>query len=155
MRLTPILLAPLVLAACERGGDVNPPTEPARPIEGPGAVALPPERPPGSEQLLPGAGPVSFVGRWAAEAEWCANPRGDRAPITITATHWEGYENRCDITRIDQVSGAYVAHLSCEAEGTRSNERVRLAATDQTLDVTWLDRSDRAVRLLRCTTLAN
>lgn len=154
MRWLLTMIAPLALAACERAA-VNPPTEPARPVEGPRAAAPPPERPPDAESPAPGAGPTSFVGRWAAEAEWCANPRGDRTPITITSSRFEGYENRCDITRIEQTTGAYVAHLSCQSEGLHRTERVRLAATDQTLDVTWLDRSDRPVRLLRCTTLAD
>ena len=28
--------------------------------------------------LMPGAGPESFVGKWAARVEWCAAPQGDR-----------------------------------------------------------------------------
>ena len=149
----PIVVACLsTLAACDRGPRVNPPTEPAAPISGLEAVQ-PIERPPGAEAMLPGAGPVSFVGRWAAEADWCFNPRGDRVPIEITTTELRGYENRCEIQRITEISTGYEAALKCEAEGEARYERVRMAATQQTLVLTWLDRNDQAVRLIRCSTL--
>ncbi|WP_292033503.1 MULTISPECIES: hypothetical protein [unclassified Brevundimonas] len=143
-----------LLAACDRNGGVNPPTEPARPIEGPAAAAAPAERPPGAESMLPGAGPVNFVGRWAAEADWCFNPRGDRVPIEITTTEFRGYENRCDIQRITQISTGYELALKCDSEGESRYERLRLAATRQTLIITRMDQADRPVRLIRCTTLA-
>jgi hypothetical protein len=156
MRLSLPLLGCILLAACDDGTrGLNAPTEPARPIQGPAAEAPPADTPPVARGMLPARGPASFVGRWALEAEWCADPRGDRVPITITTSRFDGYENRCAITSIDETDQAYVAHLSCESEGLHSQERVRLAATDKTLDVTWLDRSDRPVRLLRCTTLAD
>lgn len=105
--------------------------------------------------MLPGAGPMNFVGRWAAEADWCFNPRGDRIPIEITTTEFKGYENRCAIQRITQIRDGYEAALRCEREGTLVHERIRLSATDQTLTLTWMDRDpDRPTRLLRCTTLA-
>ena len=113
----------------------------------------PTERPPGAETMLPGAGPVSFVGRWAAEADWCFNPRGDRVPIEITTTELRGYENRCEIQRITEISTGYEAALKCAAEGEARYERVRMAATQQTLVLTWLDRNDQAVRLIRCSSL--
>lgn len=148
-------VAALALGACHRDGGVNPPTEPAQPIQGPAAAAPPAQAPPGAESMLPGAGPVSFVGRWAAEADWCFNPRGDRVPIEISTTELRGYENRCDIQRITEISTGYEAALKCDAEGEARYERVRLTATKQTLAITWMDRSDRPVRLLRCTTLAD
>lgn len=145
----------LTLTGCDGQRGVNPPTEPARPIEGPAAEAPATQRPPGMGSLTPGAGPRNFVGRWAAEADWCANPRGDRVPIEITTTEFRGYENRCQIQHITELATGYEAALTCEAEGQVRDERVRLSATDKTLDITWLDRSDRPVRLLRCTTLGD
>ena len=76
-------------------------------------------------------------------------------PIEITTTELRGYENRCEIQRITEISTGYEAALKCEAEGEASYERVRMTATRQTLILTWMDRSDRSVRLLRCTTLAD
>ncbi|MFC5371493.1 hypothetical protein ACFPIF_02960 [Brevundimonas faecalis] len=154
---TVILLSLLCLATagCDRDGGVNPPTEPGRPVEGTAVLPPPGEKPPGVEAALPGAGPPNFVGRWAAEAEWCFEPRGDRVPIEITTTELRGYENRCDIQRITQISTGYEAALKCDGEGGSRYERIRLAAGDRTLDITWMDRSsDRPVRLLRCSTLA-
>ncbi len=153
--LVVLLLAIAGLAACDRRSRVNPPTEPAAPIEGPAAAAEPASRPPGAESGRAKSRPVSFVGRWAAEADWCFNPRGDRVPIEITTAELRGYENRCEIQRITELSTGYEAALKCDSEGEARYERVRMKATAQTLTITWMDRSDRSVRLLRCTTLAD
>ena len=140
-----LLLAIAGLAACDRQPGVNPPTEPA-------AAAALSSRPSGAEARRADSPPVSFVGRWAAEADWCFNPRGDRVPIEISTTELRGYENRCDIQRITELSDGYEAALKCDAEGEARYERVRMTATAQTLAITWLDRSDRPVRLVRCMT---
>lgn len=139
-----LLLAIAGLAACDRQPRVNPPTEPA--------TAAPSAPSSGAEARRADSPPVSFVGRWAAEADWCFNPRGDRVPIEITTTELRGYENRCEIQRITELSDGYEAALKCDAEGEARYERVRMTATAQTLAITWMDRSDRPVRLLRCMT---
>jgi hypothetical protein len=107
------------------------------------------------ESILPGAGPPTFIGRWAAKAEWCAQTTGEGGPIEITTSEFRGYENRCSIDSIDEQSNGYEAALSCEGEGVKTSERVRFVATAETLNLTWLDRAaDQPVRLTRCTTLA-
>lgn len=151
-----LLCLSAALAACDRAGQVNPPTEPARPIQGPGTSAPAAQAPPGMGALIRGVGAASFVGRWAAVADWCAHPRGDRVPIEITTTELRGYENRCAILSINERGEGYDALLDCEAEGARNRERVRFEATDETLRLTWLDRqTDRSESLIRCTTLAD
>jgi hypothetical protein len=139
-------LAVVVIAGCDREPRIDPLTEATVAID----AAPPAQGPPGAEAVLAGAGPASFVGRWAAEADWCFNPRGDRMPIEITTTELRGYENRCDIQRITEISTGYEAALKCDAEGEARYERVRMTATAQTLAITWMDRSDRPVRLVRC-----
>ena len=138
-----MLLAIAGLAACDRQPRVNPPTEPAAAPSAPSS---------GAEARRADSAPLSFVGRWAAEADWCFNPRGDSVPIEITTTELRGYENRCEIQRITELSDGYEAALKCAAEGEARYERVRMTATAQTLAITWLDRSDRPVRLVRCMT---
>jgi hypothetical protein len=103
--------------------------------------------------MLPGAGPRSFVGRWAADVSWCPNTTGPERPIEITTTRFEGYENSCAIASINQVADGYEAALTCTAEGTVSNERVHMAVTGQTLRLTWLNRDNAVVALTKCTTL--
>lgn len=137
-----LLLGIAGLVACDRQPRVNPPTEPA--------AAAQSSRASGAEARRADSPPVSFVGRWAAEADWCFNPRGDRMPIEITTTELRGYENRCEIQRITELSDGYEAALKCDAEGEARYERVRMTATAQTLAITWMDRSDRPVRLVRC-----
>jgi hypothetical protein len=146
--LIPVLAAVLLVAACDRQ-TVNPPTEPAQPVTSAevAPAALAPE---GVGPSLPGAGPASFVGRWAANPAWCANTTGAETPITITPLRFEGYENSCAITSLDQVSDGYEVALSCQAEGEASHERVRLSRQEDVLRLTWLNRNDAVVLLVRC-----
>jgi len=143
-----VLIPLLLLAACERQ-TVNPPTEPAAPIASPEVA---PGAPPPADlaAALPGAGPATFVGRWAGKAAWCANTSGAEAPITITPLRFEGYENSCAITSIDQVRDGYELTLACQAEGEVSRERVRLSRQEDVLRLTWLNRNDAVVLLARC-----
>lgn len=150
--LIPITALAALTASCGERRDLNPPTEPAQSVGKAGTTA------PSAGQSsiaanLPGAGPANFVGRWAADVAWCAAPQGDRRPIEITTTRFEGYENACDITRIDQRDGGYEAALACVAEGQVANERVRMVVDDQVMTLTYLDRANRQVALTRCTTL--
>jgi hypothetical protein len=148
-RLAPFLA--LILAACGPS-DTNPPTEPAEAIDTAEAEALPPTPPPGVGSIMPGSGPQTFVGRWAANGAWCANPRGAERPIEISTARFEGYENSCDIGSIRQVSDGYEAALSCEAEGTTSSERVRMNVQGDAMRLTWLNRNSAVVALVRCPT---
>jgi len=144
-----------LLAACGEASRVNPPTEPAEAVTAPAANA-PGAAPSGSTApMLPGAGPTSFVGRWAADVRWCAAPRGANRPIEITPTRFEGYENGCDIATVDETDTGYVATLRCLSEGQTRNERVHMAVSGQTLRLEYLDRGGKPVQLLKCTTLGD
>lgn len=145
-----IVAATTALAACGQES-VNPPTEPARPADG--APSAPPAPEPGVTPTLPGTGPASFVGRWAANVAWCATPNGAERPIEITPTRFEGYENSCAIERVDQTATGYDAALVCQSEGMTNRERVRMAVAGQTLNLTYLDRDGARVQLTKCTTL--
>lgn len=144
----PLLGAVLMLAACERQG-VNPPTEPAPPIQS-SEVAPPVPSPPGVGPAMPGAGPTSFVGRWAGSPGWCANTQGAEQAINITSMRFEGYEHSCAITGLDQVVDGYEVSLACQTPGATSGERVRLSVQDDVLRLTWLNRNDAVVLLTRC-----
>lgn len=146
--LVPLLLA---LAACDRE-PVNPPTEPAPPVDGAPVAPAAPE--PGVTPTLPGTGPTSFVGRWAANVAWCAAPEGAERPIEITPTRFEGYENSCALASVTETATGYDAALVCQSEGTVRRERIRMAVADQTLNLTWLDRDGARTQLTKCTTLA-
>ncbi|RZJ38212.1 MAG: hypothetical protein EON86_16040 [Brevundimonas sp.] len=143
-----ILTTILMLGACDRQ-TVNPPTEPADPIAA-SEVAPAAPTPPGVAPSLPGAGPESFVGRWAAQAAWCRNTTGPQRPITITPLRIEGYENSCAITTLDQVVDGYEVALACQSEGATTAERMRLSVQDDVLRLTWLNRNDAVVLLKRC-----
>ena len=41
------------------------------------------------------------------------------------------------------------------SEGVAANERVRMVVSNQTLDLTWLDRDGPSVSLTKCTTLGD
>ncbi len=99
---------------------------------------------------MPGAGPASPVGLWAADARWCAAPSSERRPIRITPTRFEGYENSCAIETLAETAAGYDAGLLCEAEGRVTRERVRMAVTGDTLRLAYLDRDGASVDLSRC-----
>jgi predicted small lipoprotein YifL len=147
----PAVLILLSLAACGERGPVNPPTEPAAPVE-----AVDPAAPSdtGSPSMVPAPGPANFVGRWAADVSWCPNTQGPERPIEITLTRFEGYENSCAIGAVDQVADGYVATLACVAEGMSNQERVKFSVSDDVLRLTYLDRGGAPVMLRKCTTLA-
>jgi len=140
----------LTLAACGDNGPVNPPTEPAAAVtvEDPSA---PPAR--GQTSMLPGRGATSFVGRWAGDVSWCAAPQGERRPIEISSTRFEGYENSCEIAAVEEVADGYVATLACVSEGAARSERVRFQVADNIMRLSYLDRAADPVTLKKCTTL--
>lgn len=142
-------LAVFMLAACGPA-EINAPTDPAAPIDTPEADAPAPTPPPGVGSIMPGSGPQTFVGRWAANAGWCANPQGPERPIEITTTRFEGYENSCGILSISQVSDGYEAALACASEGETSSERIRMAVQGDSMRLTWLNRNNAVISLARC-----
>ena len=105
--------------------------------------------------MLPGRGAASFVGRWAADVSWCAAPQGERRPIEITSTRFEGYENSCEIAAVDEVADGYVATLACLSEGSARSERVRFQVTQEVMRMSYLDRAIDPVTLRKCTTLTD
>ncbi|WP_269514352.1 hypothetical protein [Brevundimonas subvibrioides] len=139
------------LSACDRVRDVNPPTEPAKAI--PIHEGMPQGTP--GTLTLPGRGPVSFVGRWAADVSWCAMPQGERRPIEITPLRFEAQESSCAIASVDEVADGYVATLDCPSRGATRRERVKMAVSADTMTMTWLDRATPPVELHQCTTLAD
>lgn len=143
------VLAVLMLAGCGQAG-TNAPTDPAAPINTPEAEAPPPTPPPGVGSIMPGSGPQTFVGRWAANTAWCTNPRGAERPIEISTTRFEGHETSCGIISITQVADGYQATLACASEGQTSNERVRMAVYGDGIRLIWLNRSNAVVSLARC-----
>lgn len=143
------LLSVLALAACGQS-ETNPPTDPAAPIDTPEAEAPAATPPPGVGSIMPGSGPQTFVGRWAANPAWCANVQGPERPIGITTTRFEGYENSCGIVSISQVADGYEASLACAAEGETSSERIRMAVQGDGMRLTWLNRNGAVVSLTRC-----
>ena len=138
-----------MLAGCGQSG-TNAPTDPAAPIDTPEAQAPPATPPPGVGSIMPGSGPQTFVGRWAGNAAWCANPQGAERPIEISTTRFEGYENSCGIVSITQVADGYQAALACASEGQTSNERVRMAVHGDGIRLTWLNRDNAVISLVRC-----
>lgn len=152
VRIAAVPALVLSLTACGESGPVNPPTEPAAPI-GVNDPSAPTPR--GQTSMLPGRGAASFVGRWAANVEWCAAPQGANRPIEISSTRFEGYENSCEIATVEEVADGYVTTLACVSEGTTRSERVRFQVTGDTMRMTYMDRPGAAVELHKCTTLGD
>lgn len=135
----------LALAACEAPPQEAPAAPPAE--APPSAQPQPPEPAAAADR---GMVEPPFVGRWAAEAAWCANETGAERPIRITASRFEGYENRCDIRSVVRNPEGWDATLACEAEGQRTTERVRMQVRGDEMVVTYRDRDATAVTFVRC-----
>ncbi len=144
-----------LLSACGPEAAVNPPTDPAPAIETPGMASPGVGSGAAGAGLMPGTGPATFVGRWAANVEWCTVPTGEGRPIEITATRFKGYENSCEIADVEQIANGYEAVLQCQSEGTTSTERVRMVVTGQSMALTYLDRGTNRTTLTKCTTLGD
>lgn len=145
--LSPVFAALLLVAACERQ-DPKSPAAPVAPVIT--SEVAPPPAPPGVGPALPGAGPASFVGRWAADAAWCAETAGPHQPITLSITRFQGDQHSCAIATLHQVRDGYEAGLACQAGGATSDERVRLSVQGEVLRLTWLNRNEAVLLLKRC-----
>lgn len=96
-----------------------------------------------------------WIGDWAADPAWCAaaGRTGEvpEAPIRITATEFQGYENRCKITETDPLTvlpGAELV-LECEAEGETFAD-ARLLVIDAADSMLMLVPGAEPLRLSRC-----
>lgn len=139
MKRLVILSAWFAVAACSPGEEATAPSAP------------PPVPPVDGETAMPGPDAGNFVGAWAARAEWCANTTGPERPIRITTTTFEGYENSCRISQVRQANSAYEAVLDCTAEGTTTQERVRMRVVEDRLTLSWLDRAgSSSTEFVRC-----
>ena len=142
--LLPLCALATVLAACG-DHDVNPPTEPARPLQTPESRQVVEARGPSS---LASRGPRSFVGLWSSNPAWCgAEPGVTQGPVRITPLRYEGPQKACDLAEIRERPGGYVATLAC---GSTARERVHLATVGDVLTVTHIDRNMAIEKLARC-----
>jgi len=96
------------------------------------------------------AAAAPLFGTWAAVPANCGT-----AAITISATRFEGAENRCDITTLaDNGDGTFTVNLACTGEGQVASESVRMtpvsAPTGEGVVLDYLDRGGEKVTLLRC-----
>jgi hypothetical protein len=153
-RLVIAVLAMSALAACGGNTPAPPPEQNAEApaAEAPAAPQPAAPRPaPAAEGTAASASAVApMIGTWAADLANCQN-----GAITITETRFEGAENGCDITSIvDNGDGSFTATLSCTAEGAATTERISMvplfAPTGEGIGLTYLDRGNEAVTVLRC-----
>lgn len=82
-----------------------------------------------------------WQGIWAYQSEWCAfadkigshNP----APIRLSATQFDGYENSCTITQSIQAGDqrAWILDMVCQSEGSTYDEQILVMLADD--DTLW------------------
>lgn len=142
-----ILLATPLLAACD-----NSPKPPATPpaAEAPAAPAAEPAAPAAPVVAASAEATAPLFGVWAADLADCGT-----SAITISAARFEGAENSCDIGGLsDNGDGSFTATLSCTGEGAAASERVSMrplfAPTGEGIGLTYLDRGNSEVTVLRC-----
>jgi hypothetical protein len=114
-RLLLIAALPLALAACNNS------TPPAQAPANPPAAQTPAQAPAAQPKPATEQAAAPLFGNWAASPEACT------APIVISAKRFEGAENSCDITALDDNGdGSFTATMSCTSTGQTSNERVSM-----------------------------
>jgi hypothetical protein len=154
-----------VLAACDNSPPPAPeqpqapaptvqvqPAQPAAPAPAEVAVVAPIPRP-ATERPLSGRARAELAplfGTWATDLSNCEN-----GAITISRTRFEGAENGCDIASIVDTGGwNFVATLACTSQGQSVRERIGMvplfAPTGEGIGLTYLDRDNQQVTVLRC-----
>ena len=133
------------------------PAQPAAPLPAapePTAVALVPPVPrPANERPLSGRAQAELeplFGTWATDLGNC-----ESGAIRISRTRFEGAENGCDISSIVDTGGwNFVATLVCTSQGQSVRERIGMvplfAPTGEGIGLTYLDRDNQQVTVLRC-----
>lgn len=177
LRLVVASLVLAALAACGGGSEPKPPAPtptvpPAAPaatvpkVRVPVAVAPVPSAPsPGQgaeiapEPAAASSRPLSsadaaarepIYGTWATDLANCRT-----GAITITARRFEGAQSGCDIeSMVDDGRGTFLTTLSCRNGGQTGRERVAMeplfAPTGEGIGLTYLDRGNQEVTVLRC-----
>lgn len=91
-----------------------------------------------------------YVGRWAADRVWCTD-QSEGFPITITETRFEGRENICDMSEIeDTPEGGVTAQLSCQAPGETIEEPIVFAPAGDQIAISYPDRGGDPILFSRC-----
>ncbi len=97
--------------------------------------------------MLAGSVPASaaefYVGRWAAEAAWCKNARGegDEVPIVLRARALSGLENECRFTSLTKSGNRWQVQANCRGEGRRGRDHWIMERRGERLAIFW--RGDR------------
>lgn len=91
-----------------------------------------------------------YIGRWAADPVWCTD-QTDGFPITITEARFEGHENVCEMSDIeDTPEGGVTARLTCQSEGEVIEEPIVFSPAGPDLTIIWPDRGTEATTFSRC-----
>jgi hypothetical protein len=135
----------------------QPATQPAAPLPTapqPVEVAVVPPVPrPSNERPLSADAQAELAplfGTWATDLRNC-----ESGAIRISRSRFEGAENGCDIDTIVDTGGwNFVATLVCTSQGQSVRERVGMiplfAPTGEGIGLTYLDRDNQQVTVLRC-----
>ncbi|MBA2779115.1 hypothetical protein [Billgrantia kenyensis] len=99
---------------------------------------------------------VAYSGRWATEPALCERDEEEDQAITLGPSRIEGSEASCDMEVTEEGDNVWEAQLDCPADDMATDERIRMSleagdeAEDDVLTLTYLDREDHEVTLVRC-----
>jgi hypothetical protein len=100
---------------------------------------------------------VAFAGRWAAEPALCARGGEEDRSITLGPSRFEGNETSCDMTVTEEGENAWSADLDCPPDDMATDENIHLSLEEESdegegevMTLTYLDREDHEVTLMRC-----
>jgi hypothetical protein len=139
-----IAALPFALAACssDQPAPQAPPANP--PAASPPAAEAPAQSTPASDVAK-----APLFGNWAADLANCGSP------IVISETRFEGAENSCEISSIeDDGDGSFTVSMSCNSQGQTSAERISMMPAfgpqGEGIVLRYLDRGGDPVSVFRC-----
>lgn len=98
---------------------------------------------------------VAYAGRWAPDPALCGRDDEEDRAMTIGPSRFEGTEVSCEMEVTEEGSNVWEAQLDCPGDDIANDERIRMSLEEgdedgEVMTLTYLDREDHEVTLMRC-----
>ncbi|RYY47061.1 MAG: hypothetical protein EOP59_01810 [Sphingomonadales bacterium] len=90
--------------------------------------------------------PARYIGRWAADPKLCKGGAWKFAVMDLSTAG----EVSCDFHKVRRTAEGYEAEATCFAEGTRTDETIRMRFADARDAMTVDSKTFRGIALKRC-----
>ena len=91
---------------------------------------------------------TDVFGSWARDEAECTAAAGP--PVTISSGRYEDLAGSCEINELVDNGDGFTASLSCERDGAKEAQLLKLTPDGDTLALSWVARDDPDRTLVRC-----